>query len=528
MITTGICHYSCSVLQLVDMIFAAPSLISYLQWQVLAGIYVQWTIIAFMGRIRSPNFLAGVLVALHILTALVIVYRPHEIIRTEMIVRQAQRSDSPAEMLEAASALARLAELLPWRVDLWEQAGRSAWNGSDTESSIHYLEQAEAARSLSPQGLLLLGDAYQVAGEQDAAIDTWTKAHSEGIATTELSLRLQDAYWTKQDYPETTRYLLELADAGPVEVELRYRLGMLLAAQEPETALPHLAQITDSQTDLSEPAAELVSAIRTGLLGNDLAFTLVSSGRALASAGEWDLAALAFHNATQANPDYAEAWAFLGEAQQHLVDSPQPGDPLASLEKALALDPTSLSANSFLVLYWRRLGDYERALEHSKAVAAEYPTNPALQAELGASLAYSGIFEEALGAYQRAIELAPRDPAYYHYLVDFSLTYEYQVTQVALPAARQVLLIDPENPVSLTSMAGVLIVLGDLNNAQRFLDHALANDPLNALAHLNLGLVYIMHADRERAAQEWEFVISLAPNSPAAEKARRLLDYYFP
>lgn len=481
-----------------------------------------------MGRLRNPNFLVGVLIVLHILAALVIVYRPHEILHDVTVVRQAQESSSPNEALKAAPALARLAERLDWRVDLWERAGRSAWIGGDTDSAIRYLEQAEAVQSLSSEGLEILGDAYEKTGDTEAAIEAWTRAHDAGAASIDLYLRLQETSWRKKDYPQTTRYLLELADLGALELDLRYRLGLLLAAQEPDAALPHLAQIVDLNTDQSESARALVSAIRTGLLENDRAFALVSSGRALASAGEWDLAALAFQNATIARPDYAEAWAFLGEAQQHLPSAEQTDDPLVTLEKALALDPTSLSANSFLALYWRRLGQHERALEYARKVAEEHPTNPALQAELGASLAHSGLYEEALAAYQRAIELAPREPAYYRYLVEFSLTYEYQVKQVALPAARQALLLDPEDPDSLTSMAGVLILLGDLNNAQRFLIEALANDPSNVLAHLHLGLVYAMRGDRENASQEWDLVISRAPDTPSAEKAKRLLDYYFP
>ena len=55
---------------------------------------------------------------------------------------------------------------------------------------------------------------------------------------------------------------------------------------------------------------------------------------------------------TQSRPDYGEAWAFLGEARQHLPStSEQQAQSLIELEKAYQLDPESIAANSFLGLY---------------------------------------------------------------------------------------------------------------------------------------------------------------------------------
>ena len=46
----------------------------------------------------------------------------------------------------------------------------------------------------------------------------------------------------------------------------------------------------------------------------------MAAGRKLASQGQWELAAYAFQAVTQAQPAYAEGWAYLGEALQHLED----------------------------------------------------------------------------------------------------------------------------------------------------------------------------------------------------------------
>ncbi|HEY5669511.1 MAG TPA: tetratricopeptide repeat protein, partial [Anaerolineales bacterium] len=136
--------------------------------------------------------------------------------------------------------------------------------------------------------------------------------------------------------------------------------------------------------------------------------------------------------------------------------------------------------------------------------------------------------EAALQAYQKTVELAPNDPAYYRLLAGFSARYEYQVGAVGLSAARRAVLLDPANPDSLDSMGQVLFLLGDLTSAERFFLRALDADPNHAPAHLHLGLAYMLQGERDRAYQEWKLVTSLASGTPAAEQAERLVRNYFP
>ena len=97
----------------------------------------------------------------------------------------------------------------------------------------------------------------------------------------------------------------------------------------------------------------------------------------MAGVGEWQLAAEAFRQATLANPDYPEAWAFLGEALQ------QTGEPgREALENALRLDPASLTGNLLYGIYLKRSDDYERALAFLQVANDVDPDNPAILAEI--------------------------------------------------------------------------------------------------------------------------------------------------
>jgi tetratricopeptide (TPR) repeat protein len=274
-----------------------------------------------------------------------------------------------------------------------------------------------------------------------------------------------------------------------------------------------------------------MNSIRTAQRADDPAYTLLESGRALASIGEWDLAAQAFQRAVDLRPDSAELWAYLGEARQHL-DPGQGESPsnagLAELNKAIQYDPTSLMGLTYMALYWQRQGETDRALQALEEVTRLYPDNPALQSELGNALAQTGNLQAALVAFQNAVRLAPGIPDYWRLLAAFSARYEYQISPVGLPAARRAVALDPANPASLDEFGQVFLLLRDFTNAERLFRRAVEVDPYYAPAHVRLGLVYALRGEDNRAYDTWTQVQSMAPGSPAADHAQRLIKSYFP
>jgi Flp pilus assembly protein TadD len=102
------------------------------------------------------------------------------------------------------------------------------------------------------------------------------------------------------------------------------------------------------------------------------------------------------------------------------------------------------------------------------------------------------------------------------------------VHDVGLPAARQAVILDGENPDNLDTLGQALFLEGDLGNAERNYQRAIELQPEHAPAHLHLGLVYMLQGERDLARQEWEQVASLAPGSPEADQAERLVKNYFP
>jgi tetratricopeptide (TPR) repeat protein len=451
-------------------------------------------------------------------------------------MQQAQAALDDGLPLEASQHFERAAGYFPWRSDLWEIAGRCALQAGDDRSAIRLLEEVDRQAGLSVQGLVDLGDAYYGAGEIPAAEQAWQRALAAGGSLDDRTQRLVEVYLDQNDYQGAIEALQAWVDQWPQDASLLYRLGLLTATQDPEAALDYLNRAAEIDPSLQSDVSRLQRAVIGARYAEDPAYSLLTTGRALAALGEWSLAVEAFHNATLLRPDYAEAWAYLGEAYQHLSGqenklaskNPPQDDGLAELRKALELDPQSLAAHTLMAMYWSRRGNYDLALTYMQSAVELDPKNPLLHIELANALAQAGNVEAAYESLQQAITLAPSDPSILRQVVEFLLRYDYQLEQVALPIARRLVILAPQDAANLDSMAQLLIQLGDLDSAGRFLERALQADPDYPAAHLHLGLIYVLKDDRQRALDELRLAASLDPEGSIAAQAQRMLETYFP
>jgi tetratricopeptide (TPR) repeat protein len=124
-----------------------------------------------------------------------------------------------------------------------------------------------------------------------------------------------------------------------------------------------------------------------------------------------------------------------------------------------------------------------------KSVASREPSNATPRVQLGNLYFDAERYEDAIKWYEDAVKLSPRDV---NLSTDLGVSYYY------------------------------------LNQADRALEQfsrSLTIDPKHAKTLLNLGIVKAFgKQDLQGAAEAWQQVIALAPNSPEAQAARRALD----
>ncbi len=400
----------------------------------------------------------------------------------------------------------------------------------EPQQAIDYFREALKTDHLSASGYIALGDAYLLTKEFDLAIQTWEALTEKHAPSAEALTRLAKAYLAKDEYDKAIAALKELLElnlsnpskASPIP-NIYYDLGILLSAHQPEAAPPYLLQAAERDPEVETLTRELAFTIQRALPKNEPAYTLLAAGQKLGQHNQWVYAAHAFQRATQLRPDYAEAWAYLGEAYQQLENSP-PDAGLTELERALTLNPASLAANTFMALYWQRHEAPQLAQEYMLTAAALDPQNATLQIHLGEMWAQGGDLDTAQTFYQQAIELDPYDPTSYRALAEFCIRYNLNLQEIALPAARRAISLSPENPASLDVMGQVLFRLGDHLNAERFYLRALEHDERYSPAHLHLGVLYALQDQPKLAQSHLSLAITLAPDTPTADHARRLLE----
>jgi tetratricopeptide (TPR) repeat protein len=478
-------------------------------------------IIPIVNRLPPVSILIRVLIPLLIILPLGISSNWRAV---DQALHDAHKAMQINDNFEASIAIVIAAQYVPWRNDLWEQAGILALDSGQHGKALELLLKVDQTGSLSPIGKMSLGDAAQLNDDHQTAVKYWQEALQSDGPEIELHKRLAETFRQLGDLENAIPHLTSLVKLNPIDAGLNYNLGLMFAASQPESALAYLTLAAELDPNQYSEAQSLVRDIRSALLVDDQAYLLVTSGQTLASIEEWELAVHALTRATQLNPEYAEAWAYLGEALQHIAL-----DGFPKLEQAISIDPDSIAANTLMGLYWQRKESYDLALTYFHAAANQDEQNPALQAEIGNTLGMMGNLSAAETHYRRAIEFAPRDPTYWRMLANFYITFETKLQEEGLPAARQAVILDPTDPTALDVLAQIYLLMDSPLIARRFLHRAISANPNFAPAHLHMGLIHLMEGNTILAHQKLTLAQNLAPEgSLTKDQARRLLESHFP
>jgi tetratricopeptide (TPR) repeat protein len=214
-----------------------------------------------------------------------------------------------------------------------------------------------------------------------------------------------------------------------------------------------------------------------------------------------------FRQAVAADPNYAEAWCFLGivlKARGKLDDAAH------SYRQALRLQPNYFEPLNNLgnILFAQGKPDeaqkcFQRALEIN-------PNHPHAHNNLGAALRDQGQLDEARACYRRALQLKP-DYADAHNNLGDVLSLQGHWNE-AVASYQRALQLQPNFPAALSNLGVALAKLGKLDEAIQRHEQALRLNPNYADAYVNLGNAEAAQKKPDQAIASYQQALRLNPN----------------
>lgn len=175
-------------------------------------------------------------------------------------------------------------------------------------------------------------------------------------------------------------------------------------------------------------------------LDDELVEAYVAKGAIRAKAGDISAAIDAFQRAIELDPNYSKAYHWYGDVL--LTYLQQPDAALPMLERAYTLDPVS----------------------------------PALIVTVGQVLSGLGRFDEAMGYYQKVLEIEPAYASTY-YLIGTLHAYAYGRLDLGIRWSLKSYARDPRYVTNLHALGIYYLALGDSERAEYWIDKALSSAP---------------------------------------------------
>jgi serine/threonine protein kinase/tetratricopeptide (TPR) repeat protein len=224
-----------------------------------------------------------------------------------------------------------------------------------------------------------------------------------------------------------------------------------------------------------------------------------------------DSAISVFGHALQTDPNYALAYAGLGQAYWHKYESTLAREwvekAFQACQRAVALSSETSNGHTCLGTVYNGTGQYEKAVtEFNQAVTLDLTNDDALR---GLALAYErlGRDSEAEESLRRAVQLRPQYWASYRALGNFYVDhgqYEHAAQQYQQEAN-----LAPDDPRPYRSLGGMYIYMGKYQQAIEVLRKAIDLYPTTQ-AYSNLGVAYFNLRQFDNAVAAYQHACTAA------------------
>lgn len=302
------------------------------------------------------------------------------------------------------------------------------------------------------------------------------------------------------DWESAIAKLNQILQISPDDPQANYQVALLLASENPQVALTHLAKSVENPD--FEANTRTIQSVLVQLEVTPTPEDLRTLGLVCMDLSEWACAERAFSAAiTLDNLDW-QSYAYRGFVRDEMG-----GMGLNDLETAVALNPSGLTYY-FLGRHYRNIEENLQAALDTLAMAYSLdPSNPALAAELGSAEQATSDFEASENWYNLAVSLAPDDLRWQRLRAAFYADANFLIDEVGLAAIQEAYTLLPRDADILTSMGAAYYWLFNREEARNYLQQAVGLEPNNPRARYYFGLQLAREGDTQGAMDSLQFVV---------------------
>jgi tetratricopeptide (TPR) repeat protein len=352
------------------------------------------------------------------------------------------------------------------------------------EIAAHQLESALAVlyRAVNTTGWTMtrrweIGDLLAARSDLDAASAYRRSLLTDFPNDVDLLRQLIAADLTMRAWPDATVLLKRLVALVPNDSAALYELAVLMAPDQPSTALTYLGQTAN------DPAyRDRAATASRALSGGTPATQTLKLAVQLSFDQQWSLAEYVLDQALPLNGANAQVLALLGLAQEQ-----QGRDGWALIQQAFSLAPNDPVVINALALHWQQMGNPDAALAVLTQAEAHDPNNPALAVQIGLAYQQRQALDEAVHWLTIAVQLAPDDPSFTALLAAFYADEHYALDLGGLTFIQDAAQRFSQNADIHASLGAALLASGQIGAALPELHRAITLDPASVRAQYYLG-----------------------------------------
>jgi Flp pilus assembly protein TadD len=402
--------------------------------------------------------------------------------------------------LVALLALGRLPER---PVGHLAKADQALAEGRPRDALRYYQQAAAAGGDYLPleieRGLAIT---YVELGEFPAAAEHLMQVYAQDQSDPSLWYTIAPALLRSGDWEAATHAYGVLAELEPDNGLFHYWAGALQLPADPVAADAHLNLALADPTLAGRAQELLVARAELGEL-SEPAHRAARLGLAYLAVGEPHLAEWQFSTVVEALPGLADAWAYLGLARDRLGQNGRP-----AIARAIELAPESPLAHSLMGHHWLGRDHPELARPEFLAAHTLDPQNAIHLADVASTYQWQGDLYSAQAWYQAAVREAPDDPAFWVLLAFFYVDVLGDADE-GLVAAQRAVALAPEDPAALDALGWAQFQTGRLGLAETNLRAARQLSPADPAVHYHLGKLAAHRNEWEQAQASFKKAMAL-------------------